>query len=134
MDVAQEPSELDGEGDPQVGVDVPGTVRDGHGLRDEAGASRYLPMERCGRSQEAVRELVRVGPGDEGANRGVARADGPCRTDDRRALGGYFGPLDSRADDGLHGGTQQPVLSCEAQGPRVSVGRIHDNHALLRRR
>ncbi len=38
VDVAQEPSELDGEGDPEVGVDVPGTVRDGYGLRYEAGA------------------------------------------------------------------------------------------------
>jgi len=117
-----------------VGVDGSGTVCDGHGLRDEAGASRYLPMEGCGRSQEAVRELVRVGPGDEGTNRGVARTDGPCRPDDRRALGGYSGPLDSRSDDGLHGGTQQPVLGCEAQGPRVPVGGIHDHHALLRRR
>ena len=68
--------------------------------------SRYLPMEGCGRSQEAVRELVRLGEGDEGAGRGVARADGPSRSDDRRALGGYSGPLDSRSDDGLHGGTQ----------------------------
>ena len=87
-----------------------------------------------GGSQEAVRELVPVGPGHEGADRGVARAGGPCRPNDRRALGGHSGPLDSRSDDGLHGGTQQPVLGCEAQGPRVSVGRIHDNHALLRRR
>jgi len=132
--VAEEPGELDGERVPEVGVDGSGTVCDWHGLRDEAGASRYLPMEGCGRSQEAVRELVRVGPGDEGGDRGVARADGPRRSDDRRALGGYSGPLDSRADDGLHGGTQQPVLGCEAQGPRVSVGRIHDHHALLRRR
>ena len=44
-----------------MGVDGSGTVCDGHGLRDEAGASRHLPMEGCGRSQEAVRELVRVG-------------------------------------------------------------------------
>ena len=132
--MAEEPGELDGEGGPEVGVDGSGTVCDWHGLRDEAGASRYLPMEGCGRSQKAVRELVRVGPSDEGTNRGVARTDGPCRPDNRRALGGYSGPLDSRADDGLHGGTQQPVLSCDAQGPRVSIGRIHDNHALLRRR
>ncbi len=117
-----------------MGVDGSGTVCDGHGLRDEAGASGYLPMEGCGRSQEAVRKLVRMGPGDEGTNRGVARTDGPCRPDDRRALGGYSGPLDSRSDDGLHGGTQQPVLSCEAQSPRVSVCGIHDHHALLRRR
>ena len=132
--MAEEPGKLDGEGNPEVGVDGSGTVCNGHSLRDEAGASRYLPMEGCGRSQEAVRELVRVGPGDEGTNREVARTDGPCRSDDRRALGGNLGPLDSRADDGLHGGTQQPVLGCEAQGPRVSDGRIHDHCALLRRR
>ena len=117
-----------------MGVDGSGTVCDWHGLRDEAGASRSLPMEGCGRSQEAVRELVRVGPGDEGTNRGVVRADVPCRPDDRKALGGYSGPLESRSDDGLHGGTQQAVLGCEAKGPRVSVGGLHDHHALIRRR
>ncbi len=86
VDVAEEPGELDGEGNPEVGVDGSGTVCNGHGLRDEAGASRHLSMEGCGRSQEAVRELVRVGPGDEGTNRGVARTDGPCRSDDRNNL------------------------------------------------
>ncbi len=80
--MAEEPGKLDGEGGPEVGVDGSGTVCDGHGLRDEASASRYLPMEGCGRSQEAVRELVRVGPGDEGADWRTARADGPCRSDD----------------------------------------------------
>ena len=132
--MAEEPGELDGEGGPEVGVDGSGTVCDWHGLRDEAGASRYLPMEGCGRSQEAVRELVRVGPGDEGTNRGVARADGPCRSDDRRALGGYSGPLDSRANNRLHGGFQQLVLSREAVGSRIPDGGIYDGHTLLRRR
>ena len=42
VDVAEEPGELDAKGGPQVGVDGPGTVCDGHGLRDEAGASRHL--------------------------------------------------------------------------------------------
>jgi hypothetical protein len=42
VDVAEEPGELDGKGGPEVGVDVPGTVCDGNGLRDEAGASRHL--------------------------------------------------------------------------------------------
>ena len=134
MDVAQEPSELDGEGDPQVGVDVPETVRDGYGLRDEAGASRHLSMEGRRGRQENVRELVRLGEGDEGAGRGVARAHGASGPDGRRAFGGNLGPLDSRPDDRLHGGTQQPVLSREAQGARVPDGGIHDNHALLRRR
>ena len=130
VDVAEEPGELDGEGNPEVGVDGSGTVCNGHGLRDEAGASRYLPMEGCGRSQEAVRELVRVGPSDAGADRGVARADGPCRPDDRRALGGYSGPLDSRSDDGFHGGTQQPVLGCEASGLLIRRGKVHDYHTI----
>ena len=130
--MAEEPGELDGEGNPEVGIDGSGTVCNGHGLRDEAGASRYLPMEGCGRSQEAVRELVRVGPSDAGADRGVARAHGASGPDDRRAHGGNLGPLDSRPDDRLHGGTQQPVLSREAQGARVPDGGVHDQHALLR--
>ncbi len=133
VDVAEEPGELDGEGNPEVGVDGSGTVCDGHGLRGEAGPSGYLPMGGCGRSQEGVRELVRMGTGDKGADRGVARSDGRRRPDDRSALGGCSGPLDLRSDGGLHGGTQQLVLGCEAQGPRISVGRIHDHCALLRR-
>jgi hypothetical protein len=48
--VAEEPGELDGEGNPEVGVDGSGTVCDEHGLRGEASAARYLPMEGCGRS------------------------------------------------------------------------------------
>ena len=40
--MAEEPGELNGEGDPEVGVDGSATVCDGHGQRDEAGASRYL--------------------------------------------------------------------------------------------
>ncbi len=82
MDVAEEPGEMDGEGGREVGVDGSGTVCDGHGLQDEAGASRYLSIEGCGKSQEAVRKPVRVGSGGEGADQGVARADGPCRADD----------------------------------------------------
>ena len=131
--MAQEPSELDGEGNPEVGVDGSGTVCNGHGLRDEAGASRHLSLEGRRGRQETVRELVRLGEGDEGAGRGVARAHGASCPDDRRAHGENLGPLNSRPDDRLHGGTQQPVLSREAQGPRVSVGRVHDHHALLRR-
>ena len=74
-------------------------------------------------------------PGElDGEEKLEAGVDGPCRSDDRRALGGYSSPMDSRSDDGLHGGTQQPVLGCEAQGPRGSVGGIHDRHVLLRRR
>ena len=39
--VAQEPGELDGEGSPKMGVDGSGTMREGYGLRDEAGASGH---------------------------------------------------------------------------------------------
>ena len=75
--MAQEPNKLDGEGDPQVGVDGSGTVCDGHGLRDEAGASRHLPIEGCGRSLKAVPEMVGLGARDAGRNRKTARADDP---------------------------------------------------------
>ncbi len=134
VDVAQEPGELDREGNPEVGVDGPGTVCDRPRLRDEAGASRHLRAEGCRGGQETVSKLVRLGAGDKGANRRTARADGPSCPDDRGALGGNLGPLDSRSDDRLHGGSQQLVLSCEAQSPRAPDGGIHDRHALLRRR
>ncbi len=78
--------------------------------------------------------LVCLGACDAGTDRGFARADGPSRPDGRGALGGNLGPLDSRADDRLHGRSQQLVLSREAQSTRVPDGGIHDCHALLRRR
>ena len=79
-----------------------------------------------------VRELVRLGEGDERAGRGVARTHGASGPDGRRAFGGNLGTLDSRPDDRLHGGTQQPVLSREAQGARVPDGGVHDQHDLPR--
>ena len=132
--MAEEPGELDGEGGPEVGVDGLGTVRDGHGLRDEAGASRHLRMEGRRGRQDTVRQLVPVGPGDAGKNRRTAQADGPSGPDDRESFGGDPDSLGSRADNRLHGGTQQPVISREAQGPWVPDGGVHDNHALLCRR
>ncbi len=133
VDVAQEPGELDGEGNPEMGVDGPGTVCDRHGLRDKAGASRHLRAEGRRGGQEAVPELVSLGARDAGTNRRTPRADGSSGPDGREALGGDPGPLDSRADDRLHGGSQQPVLSREVQSPRVQDGGIPDRHALLRR-
>jgi hypothetical protein len=124
--------ELDGKGSPQVGVDGPGTVCDGHGLRDEAGAARHPRAEGRRGGQEAVPKLVRLGAGDEGTNRRTARADGPSCPDARRAFGGNLGPLDSRADDRLHGGAQQLVLRPERLSPRVPKGGIHDRYSLLR--
>ena len=47
---------------------------------------------------------------------------------------GILGLLESRPDDRLPGGTQQPVLSREAQGARVPDGGVHDQHALICRR
>jgi hypothetical protein len=64
--VTQEPGELDREGNLVVGVDGPGTVRDGHGLRDEAGASRHLRAKGCRGGQEPVPRLVRLGAHGEG--------------------------------------------------------------------
>ena len=72
MDVAQEPGELDGKGSPEVAVDGPETVSDGHGLRDEAGAPRHLRRGGCRGGQEAVPKLVRPGASDAGKDRGVA--------------------------------------------------------------
>ena len=48
-------------GNLEVGIDVPGTVCDMHGLRDEAGASKHLRLDGSEVSQDAVRQLVRVG-------------------------------------------------------------------------
>ena len=50
--MAQEPSELDGEGTPDVGVDGPETAYGRHGLRKDAGASRHLRLEGCRGSQK----------------------------------------------------------------------------------
>lgn len=77
--------------------------------------------------------MVRLGARDAGPKRRTARADGPSCPDDRRALGGNLGPLDSRTDDRLHGGFQQPVLGREAKGSWLPDGGEHDRHALLRR-
>ena len=41
--------------------------------------------------------------------------------------------MDLRSDDRLHGGSQQLILSREAQGARVSEGGIYDRYVLLRR-
>lgn len=63
---------------------------------------------------EAGPELVRLGAGDAVANRVVARTDGLCRMDGRRALGRNLGPLDTRGDHGLHRRPRQPALGCGA--------------------
>ena len=55
LDVAQEPGELDGKGNPEVGVDGPETMYDGHGLPDEAGASRSYEWK----DAEEARKLFR---------------------------------------------------------------------------
>jgi len=67
---------------------------------------------------------VRHGEGDKGIDRGVALAHGSGGPNDRRAHGGNLGPLDTRAKDRLHGGTQQPVLSLNrmARGYRTVEG------------
>jgi hypothetical protein len=124
-------SEIDGKGNPQVGVDGLGTMCDGHGSRDEVGAARHPRAEGCRGGQEAVPKLVRLGAGDEWTNRRTAGPDGPSRSDARRAFGENLGPLDSMADDRLHGGAQQLVLRPERLSPRVPNGGIHDRYSLL---
>ena len=116
VDVAQEPGELDRKRSLEVGVDGSGTMCDRHRLRDEAGASRHLPMKGRGGCQENIRELVRLGEGDAGKTWGPAWADDPRCSDELGAPRGKLGPLDPRPNDQLHGRTQQPVLSGEAQG------------------
>ena len=128
LNVAQEPGELDGKGSPEVGVDGPGTVRNGHGLRVEAGASRHLRVEGCRGCQEAVPKLVRLGARDAGRNRRTARANGPSCPNGRGSLGVDPGPLDSRSDDLLHGGSQQPLLSRETTSPRIFTKSLQDCH------
>ena len=72
LDVAKEPSNLEGKGRPGVGVNSPGTLRDGHGLRDEAGALRRLVMAGRRGGQEAVLKLLRLRACDAEINRRTA--------------------------------------------------------------
>jgi hypothetical protein len=86
-----------------VEFDGSGTARNGHGLRDEVGASGHSRAKGCPGGQEAVPKLVRLGAGDAGPNRRTARAYG------QRCLGGRGSllescPLDSRSDNLFHGG------------------------------
>jgi hypothetical protein len=90
-------------------------------------------MEGYWPSLEVVRQLVRIGAGDVESNLRVAQTD-PFRPNDSRVFGGNLGPLDSRTGYRFHGGSQQPVLVCEAQGPRIPDGGIHDHPGLYRRR
>jgi hypothetical protein len=109
-------------------------VRVRHGLGDKLGAKRHLRVEECRGSQEDVPKLLRFGSRAAGANHRTARGDGPSWQDGRQSLGGDPVPLDSWFDDRTHGGAQQPVISREAQGPRVSDLEVHDRNDLLRRR
>jgi hypothetical protein len=64
--VAKETHEHDGEGHSEVGFELPGTVRDGHGLYDEPGALRHVRGGGCRGVQEVIPKLVRFGAGDAG--------------------------------------------------------------------
>ena len=75
-----------------------------------------------------------MGLGDTGANQITARTDGPSGSVDRGSLGGDLCPLGLRANHCLPGGAKQPVFGCEAQDPPVSVGGLHDRHALFHRK
>ena len=61
----------------------------------------------------------------------TARSDGPSYPDGLGSLGGNLGPINSRADDRFHGGSQQPILGREAQALRGPDGGVHEIHALL---
>lgn len=100
----------------EVGFDAPGTERNGHGLRDGTGAPKHLRMGGFRFSQVDVPELVQLGANHEKAAWLVAQRDGPSSPDGGGSYGWDFGPLYSRADDRLYGGSQQPVSSHEAQG------------------
>jgi hypothetical protein len=105
-----------------VGIDCPGSVYAGYGLGDAAGGSRHLRMRGRRGCQKTVWQRVFVGARDAVTDRGVARPDSPSGPDDRRALGANLGPLDLRADDGFHGGVQQPVFVLKAKGPLIPGG------------
>ncbi len=62
----------------------------------------------------------------------TTRADGPSYPDGRGLLGGNLSPINSRADDRIHGVFQQPIIGREAQGSRVPDGGVHELHASLR--
>jgi hypothetical protein len=49
-----------------------GTVRDGHGLGDDAGASRHIRADECRGGKEAVPKLVSLGASDARVNRRTA--------------------------------------------------------------
>lgn len=51
---------------------------------------------------------------------------------ERLNFGNEAGPLGQKNDYRLYRGTEHPVVCCEAQGRRVSVGRIHYIQAVLR--
>jgi hypothetical protein len=106
----------------------------GHGLRDEAAASRHLRMEGRRGREETVRQRVRMGASNAGTDREVARADGQSGPDDRRELGGNLGPFDSALTTACMEGAKQSVLVRKARGPRMPEGGTHDCYALLRRR
>jgi hypothetical protein len=94
---------------------------DGHGLRDEAGASRYLRMEGRRGRQENVLELVRLGARDAEANRRTALVNGPCCQYCRRSLGGNPGPLGSRTETAFMEELNSPfsVMKRKARGYRT---------------
>jgi hypothetical protein len=82
--------------------------------------------------QEAVLKLMCLGTCDAGIDRGFDRGDGAQNPDDRRALGGDFGQLNSRPDGRIHGRNRQPFFSGDAAGTQIPHGRAYGSNALLR--
>jgi hypothetical protein len=86
VEVVEEPGQMDGKGNPEMGVNGHSTVCDGYDLREGAAASKHLRAEGCRRGSEAVPKLVRLGARYAMTNWRTARAKGTSWSDELRAL------------------------------------------------
>ena len=89
-EVAHEPVELNASGGPQLELCGPDVTCERHGLRDEAGATRYLSVESGLGRQEYVPKLMLVGEDSSGTNWSTAFANGSRWPDNRGARGENF--------------------------------------------
>jgi hypothetical protein len=127
----QEPSELDGEGDPQVGVDVPGTCVKGMAYEmrlvlqgiyqwKDVEVTKKLFGNWCAwvkAMREQTGELLEP----------MARAARMIEGNMLGILAHYTQGLTTDYMEGLNS-----LFSGVAQGARVPDGGVHDQHALLR--
>lgn len=85
-DADQELSELDGEGRPEVGVDVSGTVCEVYGRLNQPSAIRYQQKKEYREGQNAFWIMMRLEENDMGRHLKVARNAGPFRPFRQRRL------------------------------------------------